>query len=69
MSGYRRSRFLGTFGISVTSSLGVATQQLLTPIFDRVELRHSSAGWFAGRAADYYHRVLDGGTAADAGRP
>jgi hypothetical protein len=63
-SGHRRSRYLGTFGVSVTSSLGATTLNLLTPISTALNY-----GVFQGDGSldvrlTYDHRVLDGGTAA-----
>lgn len=64
VSGHRRSRVLGTFGISVTSSLGASTQHLLTPITTALnyDILHPH-GALAVRLT-YDHRVLDGGMAA-----
>jgi hypothetical protein len=63
-SGHRRSRFLGTFGISVTSSLGASTQHLLTPISTALNYDVLAADGSLAVRLTYDHRVLDGGTAA-----
>ena len=65
-SGHRRSRVLGTFGISVTSSLGTTTQQLLTPISTALNYDLFAADGSLPVRLTYDHRVLDGGTAARA---
>lgn len=64
MSGHRRSRFLGTFGISVTSSLGASTQHLLTPISTALNYDILQPDGSLAVRLTYDHRVLDGGTAA-----
>jgi hypothetical protein len=63
-SGHRRSRFLGTFGVSVTSSLGASTQQLLTPISTALNYDLLAADGSLAVRLTYDHRVIDGGTAA-----
>ncbi len=63
-SGHRRSRFLGTFGISVTSSLGASTQHLLTPISTALNYDILQPDGSLDVRLTYDHRVLDGGTAA-----
>jgi hypothetical protein len=66
VSGHRRARYMGTFGVSVVAALGGAGTSLLTPV---------TTGLTYGVLADdgsldvrltYDHRVLDGGTAARA---
>jgi hypothetical protein len=66
LSGHRRSRFLGTFGISVTSSLGASTQHLLTPITTALNYDILQPDGTLAVRLTYDHRVLDGGTAARA---
>jgi hypothetical protein len=66
VSGHRRSRFLGTFGISVTSSLGASTQQLLTPISTALNYDILQPDGSLAVRLTYDHRVLDGGSAARA---
>jgi hypothetical protein len=63
-SGHRRSRFLGTFGISVTSSLGASAQQLLTPITTALNYDMIAPDGSLTVRLTFDHRVLDGGTAA-----
>jgi hypothetical protein len=64
ISGHKRSRVLGTFGISVTSALGASTQHLLTPISTALNYDVLSADGSLDVRLTYDHRVLDGGTAA-----
>jgi len=64
ISGHKRSRVLGTFGISVTSALGASTQQSADAYFDGIELRLLSADGSLEVRLTYDHRVMDGGTAA-----
>jgi hypothetical protein len=64
LSGHRRSRVLGTFGISVTSALGASTQHLLTPISTALNYDVFAADGSLDVRLTYDHRVMDGGTAA-----
>jgi hypothetical protein len=65
-SGRRRSKHLGTFGVSVTASLGAATLDLLTPLTTALNYSVVSADGSVDVRLTYDHRVLDGGTAARA---
>jgi hypothetical protein len=65
-SGHRRSRYFGTFGVSVTSALGATTVDLLTPISTALNYGILTADGSLDVRLTYDHRVLDGGTAARA---
>jgi hypothetical protein len=65
-SGYKRARRMGTFGVSVYSSLGAESYNHLTPL--STTLNYGVIGR-DGRVAVriiYDHRVMDGGTVARA---
>jgi hypothetical protein len=65
-SGHRRSRYLGTFGISTTAALGSWAVDLLTPISTALNYGVVAADGSLDVRLTYDHRVLDGGTAARA---
>ncbi len=64
LSGHRRFRHLGTFGISVVSALGASGLSLLTPVSTGINYGVLAADGSLEVRLTYDHRVIDGGTAA-----
>src|SRR5262249_11544667 len=65
-SGHRKARYLGTFGVSVTSALGASGLNLLTPVTTGLNYGVVAADGSLPVRLTYDHRVLDGGGAARA---
>jgi len=66
LSGHRRARFLGTFGISVVAGLGAAGLHLLSPVTTALNYGVIGEDGTVDVRLTYDHRVLDGGTVARA---
>lgn len=66
LSGKKRSRLIGTFGLTTLGSLGVGVTRILTPLTSNLYFGvFDDRGRVDVRLA-FDHRVLDGGTAARA---
>jgi hypothetical protein len=66
VSGPRRARRLGTFGVSVVASQGAAGLHLLSPLTTTLNYGVFQPDGTIDVRLTYDHRVLDGGTAARA---
>lgn len=66
MSGRRRARYLGTFGVSVVSNFGATSPYLLTPVTTALNYGVVADDGTVDVYLTYDHRVLDGGGAARA---
>jgi hypothetical protein len=66
VSGHRRARHLGTFGISVVSAFGAGSMNLLTPVSTGINYGVLNEDGSLEVRLTYDHRVIDGGTAARA---
>jgi hypothetical protein len=64
--GHRKARYLGTFGVSVTSGMGAAGLNLLTPVTTGLNYGLFAADGALPVRLTYDHRVLDGAAAARA---
>ena len=66
MSGDRRARHLGTWGVSVTAGLGAVGLRPLSPLTTNLGYGMVGADGSVDVRVTYDHRVLDGGTAGRA---
>lgn len=66
VSGSRRARHMGTFGVSVVASQGAAGLHLLSPLTTTLNYGVFQPDGTIDVRLTYDHRVLDGGTAARA---
>jgi hypothetical protein len=66
LSGYRRARYLGTFGISVVAGLGAAGLHLLSPLTTALNYGVFGPDGSLEVRVTYDHRVLDGAAVARA---
>jgi hypothetical protein len=66
VSGHRKARYLGTFGVSVTAAAGAAGLNLLTPVTTGLNYGLLGPDGALPVRLTYDHRVLDGGPAARA---
>ncbi len=66
LSGFRRSRYLGTFGISAVSHLGACSVHLLTPVATALTYGPVDRDGAVLVRLTYDHRLLDGCDAARA---
>ncbi len=66
VSGSRRARHLGTFGVSVIASLGASSVHLLTPISTALNYGPLAPDGTLTVRLTYDHRMLDGGEGARA---
>ena len=66
VSGSRRARHIGTFGVSVVASQGAAGLHLLSPLTTALNYGVFQPDGTIDVRLTYDHRVLDGGTAARA---
>jgi hypothetical protein len=65
-SGYRRARWLGTFGVSTYSGLGAESLHPLSPLTATLNYGVIGRGGSVAVRITYDHRVLDGATVARA---
>lgn len=66
LSGKRRARYMGTFGVSVTAALGSAGIRQLSPLTTTLSYGVLGADSSLDVRLTYDHRVLDGGNVARA---
>lgn len=64
LSGFRRSRYLGTFGVSAVAHLGACSVHLLTPVATALTYGPLDGDGSLPVRLTYDHRILDGCDAA-----
>jgi hypothetical protein len=64
VSGYRKARYLGTFGLSVTAGMGASGLNLLTPVTTALHYGLLTDDGCLPVRLTYDHRVLDGAAVA-----